>query len=38
MVDALKFHGSRAIAFNTRGKVHLPSRNDNDFTIRIRVS
>ena len=30
----LKFDGYRAIAFKSRGKVHLRSRNDNDFTTR----
>jgi DNA ligase D-like protein (predicted ligase) len=30
----LKFDGYRAIAFKTGGKVHLRSRNDNDFTSR----
>jgi DNA ligase D-like protein (predicted ligase) len=30
----LKFDGYRAIAFKTGGKVHLRSRNDNDFTTR----
>ena len=30
----LKFDGYRAIAFKTGGKVHLRSRNDNDFTKR----
>ena len=30
----LKFDGYRAIAFKTDGKVHLRSRNDNDFTTR----
>ena len=30
----LKFDGYRAIAFKTAGKVHLRSRNDNDFTAR----
>jgi bifunctional non-homologous end joining protein LigD len=30
----LKFDGYRAIAFKTGGKVHLRSRNDNDFSIR----
>jgi ATP-dependent DNA ligase len=30
----LKFDGYRAIAFKTAGKVHLRSRNDNDFSIR----
>ena len=30
----LKFDGYRAIAFKTGGKVHLRSRNDNDFTMR----
>ena len=30
----LKLDGDRAIAFKTRGRVHLRSRNDNDFSIR----
>jgi bifunctional non-homologous end joining protein LigD len=30
----LKLDGYRAIAFKTGRKVHLRSRNDNDFTIR----
>ena len=30
----LKFDGYRAIAFKTGGKIHLRSRNDNDFSIR----
>jgi bifunctional non-homologous end joining protein LigD len=30
----LKFDGCRAIAFKTGGKIHLRSRNDNDFSIR----
>jgi DNA ligase D-like protein (predicted ligase) len=30
----LKFDGYRAIAFKTGGKLHLRSRNDNDFGIR----
>src|SRR3954449_10028 len=30
----LKFDGYRAIAFKSGGKVHLRSRNDNDFSIR----
>ena len=30
----LKLDGYRAIAFKTGGKVHLRSRNDNDFTAR----
>jgi DNA ligase D-like protein (predicted ligase) len=30
----LKFDGYRAIAFKTGGKLHLRSRNDNDFTTR----
>jgi bifunctional non-homologous end joining protein LigD len=33
----LKFDGYRAIAFKTGGKVHLRSRNDNDFTSRYRA-
>jgi bifunctional non-homologous end joining protein LigD len=30
----LKLDGYRAIAFKTQGRVHLRSRNDNDFSIR----
>ena len=30
----LKLDGYRAIAFKTRGTVHLRSRNDNDFSLR----
>jgi bifunctional non-homologous end joining protein LigD len=30
----LKLHGYRALAIKTAGKVHLRSRNDNDFTAR----
>jgi len=30
----LKFDGYRAVAFKAGGKVHLRSRNDNDFTAR----
>ena len=30
----LKFDGYRAVAFKTGGKIHLRSRNDNDFSIR----
>ena len=30
----LKFDGYRAVAFKSGGKVHLRSRNDNDFSIR----
>jgi bifunctional non-homologous end joining protein LigD len=30
----LKFDGYRAIAFKTGGRVHLRSRNDNDFSLR----
>ena len=30
----LKLDGYRAIAFKTRGKLHLRSRNDNDFSVR----
>src|SRR4029453_6535316 len=30
----LKFDGYRAVAFKTAGKVHLRSRNDNDFSVR----
>jgi bifunctional non-homologous end joining protein LigD len=30
----IKFDGYRAIAFKTGGKVHLRSRNDNDFAMR----
>jgi bifunctional non-homologous end joining protein LigD len=29
----LKFDGYRAIAFKTAGRVHLRSRNDNDFSV-----
>lgn len=29
-----KFDGYRAIAFKTGGKIHLRSRNDNDFSVR----
>ena len=29
----LKFDGYRAIAFKTGGKIHLRSRNDNDFSV-----
>src|SRR5262245_54666963 len=32
----LKLDGYRAIAFKTAGKVHLRSRNDNDFSLRYR--
>jgi DNA ligase D-like protein (predicted ligase) len=32
----LKLDGYRAVAFKTGGKVHLRSRNDNDFGIRYR--
>ena len=32
----LKFDGYRAIAFKTGGKIHLRSRNDNDFSQRYR--
>src|SRR6185295_17881787 len=30
----LKLDGYRAIAFKTDGRVHLRSRNDNDFAVR----
>ena len=30
----LKFDGYRAIAFKTGGKLHIRSRNDNDFSVR----
>jgi bifunctional non-homologous end joining protein LigD len=30
----LKLDGYRAVAFKTGGKLHLRSRNDNDFSIR----
>ena len=30
----LKLDGYRAIAFKTKGQVHLRSRNDNDFSLR----
>ncbi len=30
----LKLDGYRAVAFNTGGRVHLRSRNDNDFSVR----
>ena len=30
----LKVDGYRAIVFKTGGKLHLRSRNDNDFTVR----
>ena len=30
----LKLDGYRAIAFKTGGRLHLRSRNDNDFTVR----
>ena len=30
----LKFDGYRAVAFKTDGRVHLRSRNDNDFSVR----
>ena len=34
MTYEIKWDGYRAIAFKTRGKVHLRSRNDNDFALR----
>jgi bifunctional non-homologous end joining protein LigD len=30
----IKFDAYRAVAFKTGGKVHLRSRNDNDFSLR----
>ena len=33
----LKLDGFRALAIKSGGKVQLRSRNDNDFTIRIRA-
>jgi DNA ligase D-like protein (predicted ligase) len=30
----LKFDGYRAVAFKSGGKIHLRSRNDNDFSVR----
>ena len=30
----LKFDGYRALAIKTGGKIHLRSRNDNDFSLR----
>ena len=30
----LKFDGYRAVAFRTGGRIHLRSRNDNDFSLR----
>ena len=30
----MKLDGYRAIAFKTRGRVYLRSRNDNDFSVR----
>jgi ATP-dependent DNA ligase len=32
----IKHDGYRAVAFKTRGKLHLRSRNDNDFALRYR--
>src|SRR5450631_3340061 len=34
LVYELKLDGYRAVAFKTGGKVHLRSRNDNDFNSR----
>ncbi len=33
-IHELKLDGYRAIAFKTGGKVHIRSRNDNDFSVR----
>src|SRR4030095_4647392 len=33
----LKLDGYRAIAFRSAGRIHLRSRNDNDFTTRYRT-
>jgi bifunctional non-homologous end joining protein LigD len=34
----LKLDGYRAIAFKSKGTVHLRSRNDKDFSLAIRMS